>query len=217
MESLEMHGKTVEEAIALALEQLSLEREEVEVTVIREGKSGIMGIGSEGAIVKVTPIKQMEVSDDAAKIAQKATQEVLQYMSIPASVEIAPPLPGEMPGIILNIVGDDMGILIGRRGQTLVALQQIVRLITSHYLKTWVPLSIDVEGYRRRRYTSLKTLARHLAEQVRETGKSITLEPMPSNERRIIHIALADYPDLTTESVGEGEGRKVVISLKNKD
>ncbi len=217
MESLEMRGKTVKEAIALALEQLGLEREEVEITVIRESKSGILGIGSEDAIIKVTAVEQTEIPvDDSAKAAREATLEILQLMGISAAVDIEPPIPGEMPGVILNIIGDDMGILIGRRGQTLSSLQQIVRLIASHRLQTWVPLNIDVEGYRRRRYASLKVLAQHLAEQVQETGKAITLEPMPSNERRIVHMTLADSAEVTTTSIGEGEGRKVVISLKKR-
>jgi len=218
MESLEMKGKTVEQAIELALEQLGREREEIEVTVVREGKSGILGIGAEEAIVQVTPINKLEKPEDgSAQVAQGATLKILQLMGISASVDIELPVPGEMPGVILNIVGNDMGILIGRRGQTLSSLQQLVRLITSHNLKTWVPLNIDVEGYRRRRYASLKVLAQHLAEQVSETGKVVTLEPMPGNERRIVHMALTDSPDVTTTSIGEGEGRKVVISLKNKE
>lgn len=216
MESLEMRGKNVKEAIELALEQLGREREEVEITVVRESKSGILGIGSEEAIIKVTPIDQTETSEDeSVGVARDATLKILQHMEVSASVDIEPPVPGEMPGVILNIIGDDMGILIGRRGQTLSSLQQVVRLIVSHRLKTWVPLNLDVEGYRRRRYASLKILAKHLGEQVLETGKSVTLEPMPSNERRIVHMALADFPGVTTVSVGEGEGRKVIISLNS--
>ena len=108
-------------------------------------------------------------------------------------------------------MGDDLGILIGRRGQTLASLQFMVRLIVSHQTKKWVPIVVDIESYRRRRSEKLEALAERLAEQVRERGRPFTLRPMLPYERRIIHLALADYPNVTTESIGEGESRRVVI------
>ncbi|MFH0846551.1 MAG: R3H domain-containing nucleic acid-binding protein, partial [Chloroflexota bacterium] len=108
--------------------------------------------------------------------------------------------------------GEDLGILIGRRGQTLASLQYIVRLILSHRLGTQVWVNLDVEGYKKRRYESLEKLAQRVAEQVRAQGTSFTLEPMPPDERRIIHLTLAQEPDITTESTGEGDDRKVVIA-----
>ena len=116
--------------------------------------------------------------------------------------------------IAFNIEGDDLGILIGRRGQTLASFQYIVRLIVGQQIKTWLPIVIDVEGYKQRRYQVLHALAQRMAEQVKARGAPFTLEPMPAYERRIIHIALADYPDVTTESIGEGLFRKVVILPK---
>jgi len=116
--------------------------------------------------------------------------------------------------IAINIEGDDLGILIGRRGQTLSCLQYIVRLIVAQQTKAWVPLTIDVEKYKQRRYESLQALARRMAEQVEARGVPFTLEPMTAYERRIIHLTLADHPAVTTQSVGEGEARKVVILPK---
>jgi spoIIIJ-associated protein len=115
-----------------------------------------------------------------------------------------------------DIEGDDLGVLIGRRGQTLVSLQYIARLIVAEKLERWVPLNVDVAGYRKRRYESLRSLALRLADQVKRSQRLITLEPMPSDERRIIHLALANHPDVATESMGEGITRKVAILLKKR-
>lgn len=212
MDNLEIRAKTVEEAVERALEKLALSREEVEITVVQEGKSGILGIGSEDAIIKVIPTNQMEiVEDNPIKTAQAAIGKILELMGITATVETEQAVQEEAPGTIFNIVGEDLGILIGRRGQTLSSLQQIIRLITSHSSKNWIPLNIDVEGYHKRRYATLRGLSLRLAEQVRETGEIVTLEPMPANERRIVHLTLSDSPDVTTMSVGEGEERKITI------
>jgi spoIIIJ-associated protein len=121
---------------------------------------------------------------------------------------------GEAATIAFDIQGDDLGILIGRRGQTLACLQFVVRLIVGHQTKTWFPITVDVEGYRDRRSEKLRALAWRLAERVRTRRSPFTLEPMLAYERRIIHLALADHPDVTTESIGEGEARKVVIRPK---
>jgi spoIIIJ-associated protein len=121
--------------------------------------------------------------------------------------------PGIVPPVMLDLEGDDLGILIGRRGQTLAHFQYIVRLIMAHKLQMLVPVTIDVEGYKKRRYESLTALAHRLAAQVRSRGTPFTLEPMPPDERRVIHLALSEEPDLVTDSIGEGEERKVVIAL----
>lgn len=215
MKDLEIRAATVEQAIELALEQLGLDREEVKITVVQEGKADVLGIGSEDAIVKVTPLSQLNAErDEVIKVARSTAEEILKLMGIDATIKVESPIPEETSAATLNIIGDDLGILIGRRGQTLSSLQQIIRLITSHHLKAWIPLSIDVEGYRRRRYATLRRLALRLAEQVKETGEEITLEPMPASERRIVHLTLADSPDVTTHSVGWGEERKITIYPK---
>ena len=219
MESLEMSAKTVEEAIHLALEQLGASREEVKVTVIKEGKPGILGLGGEEAVVRVTPLAALpeEEEGDIAQRAKDVLENLLAAMGVEASVvvEAEPGEEGETAGpITLNIEGEDLGILIGRRGQTLAGIQYIVRLILAHQMKAWMPITIDVEGYKQRRYQALQNLAWRLAEQVEANKEPFTLEPMPAYERRIIHLTLAEHPSVTTYSIGTGEGRKVVIEPK---
>jgi spoIIIJ-associated protein len=160
------------------------------------------------------------ITDDSniTEIAKGVLEILLSRMGVVASVApqaeaITDEAEEETP-IAFDIKGDDLGILIGRRGQTLSCLQFIVRLIVGHQTKIWMPIVIDVEGYRQRRYGKLQALARHLAEQVRERRTPFTLEPMPAYERRIIHLTLAEHPDVITESIGEGEARKVVIQPK---
>jgi len=132
-------------------------------------------------------------------------------MGITARVEV---LSDEIP-IALNIEGDDLGILIGRRGQTLASLGHIAKLVVAARLKAWLPLNVDVAGYKKRRQDSLQRLALYLAEQVKSRHRAMTMEPMPPAERRVIHLSLADHPDVVTNSIGEGENRKVVILLKS--
>jgi spoIIIJ-associated protein len=211
MKSLEASGRTVEEATQKALETLNLSREEVEVTVVKEGKHGILGLGAEEAVVKVEPrTGTPENMDDKAK---EVLETILARLGVAASVscETKPPVEGGEGVINLDVSGDDLGILIGRRGQTLSALQYVVRLILAHQTQARVPIVIDVEGYKQRRYEALQALAQRMAEQVKTKGRPFTLEPMLAYERRIIHLTLANDPDVTTESVGEGESRKVVI------
>ncbi len=196
----------------------------MEVTVVKEGKHGILGLGGEEATVRVqllaeAPGEADEVPGETEKVAREAVETLLVRLGVEASVasQIKPPVEGneEAPGVItLDVTGDDLGILIGRRGQTLAALQYIARLIVAHQAKARVPVVIDVEGYKQRRYGALRALAWRMAEQVKERKKSFALEPMLAYERRIIHLALADDPDVVTESVGEGEARKVVIMLR---
>ena len=214
MESLEVNGKTVEEAIDLALEQLGLSIDEVEVTVLKKGKPGFLGLGAEEATVRVIPLQSGQEEDEVAALAKKTVEELLRLMKLEAKVEPTSPLQATSPeikSIALEIKGQDLGILIGRRGETLAALQYIVRLIVARHQKTRVPVAIDVEGYKQQRYHVLRDLALRLAQNVKATGRSTTLEPMPADERRVIHLALSVNPDVTTQSIGEGEVRKVAI------
>jgi spoIIIJ-associated protein len=205
----------VEEAIKQALDQLGVTREEAKVTVLREGKRGILGVGGEPARVRVELVTEKRGS--VTEVTKDVLEALLTKMGLVASVmpQVQPASDqGEEAPIAFDIQGDDLGILIGRRGQTLACLQFVVRLIVSHQTKTWIPITIDVEGYRQRRSEKLRALAWRLAEQVRTRKSPFTLEPMLAYERRIIHLALADHPDVTTESIGEGEARKVVIRSK---
>jgi len=214
MESIEVSAKTVEEAVEQALEQLGLSREEVEVTVLKEGKAGFLGVGAEEATARVTPLTQVREESRVAAVAKEVLEELLSRMKLTAEVELKSSLEGassETESIVLEVKGDDLGILIGRRGETLASLQYLVRLIVAHYQKARVLLTIDVEGYKQRRYQSLRELALRLAQKAKSSGRSVTLEPMPADERRIVHLALSVNPDVTTQSIEEGEVRKVVI------
>jgi spoIIIJ-associated protein len=189
----------------------------VEVTVVKEGRHGILGLGAEEAVVRVRPLDS--VPENMDEIAKEILEALLNRMGVEAAVVCqSKPQPGGGEAaaevIALDVSGDDLGILIGRRGQTLSSLQYVVRLIVAHQTQAHVPIVIDVEGYKQRRYEALQALAHRMAEQVKSRGRPFTLEPMLAYERRIIHLALADDPDVTTESVGEGESRKVVILLR---
>lgn len=155
--------------------------------------------------------------NDVTEVAKGVLEELLAGMEVAASVVAetgSEAEEGEAAPITLEIEGDDLGILIGRRGQTLASLQYIVRLIVGNQTQAWLPITVDVEGYKQRRYERLQALAWRLAEQVKTRGTPFTLEPMMAYERRIIHLVLVDHPDVTTESIGEGESRRVVIRLK---
>ncbi len=170
---------------------------------------------------EVSPALEPEPATGEAtpeRLGQQILGDMLKLMGIRASVEsllgyeLAEE--GQEPPTVLNITGDDLGILIGRRGETLRALQYLVRLMVSHRLKRWTDLVVDVEHYRVRRQQALESLAQSVAERVVQTGRTQALEPMPSYERRLVHIALRNHPQVTTQSVGEGERRKVTIVPK---
>ncbi len=222
MEEAEGSGKTVDEAIASALEQLHLDRSQVEVEVVSAGRTGLFGLGGENARVLVRPVttEQVGLESPTIKMAVEFLQRLLELMSIDAEVTTRPPeTPGDGVGrasAVLDVAGEDLGILIGRRGSTLAALQYTVNHMVSRQLKSKALVTVDVEGYRRRREENLKGLALRLAEKVKSTGRTITLEPMPANERRIVHLALADDPQVSSFSLGDGESRKVAISLKRR-
>ncbi len=211
MESLETSAKTVEEAVALALEKLGASRDQVEVVVLKEGKPGFLGLGGEEATVRVLRRQSEEERQAAVILAKEVLERLLSLMKVSASVEEKEPPEEGRALIFLEITGDDLGILIGRRGQTLSSLQYLLYLMVGHQLKAHVPVTIDVAGYRERRQEALKNLAWRIAERVMATGQPVPLEPMPASERRIIHLALQDYPGVITQSIGEGEDRKVTI------
>jgi spoIIIJ-associated protein len=208
MEWTEITAATVEQAIEKAEAQLGLNRDQFEVEVVKEGKSGILGVGGREAVIRVTPVTLSE--KDAAKGVTEILDTLLGLLGVQGNIEV---LSDELP-LALDIKGDDLGILIGRRGQTLASLEYITKLIVVGRLKAWLPLTVDVGGYKKHRRDSLERLALYLAEQVKSGRRPITMEPMPADERRMVHLALADDPDVVTQSIGEGEDRKVVILLK---
>ena len=161
------------------------------------------------------PEKQKEIFEATKEV----LEQLLNLMDLPAKVTLSEEFTvtdesGEIASVGLNIEGEDLGIIIGRRGQTMVSLQQIVRLIMTHKMQVKVPIVLDVENYKQRRCEGLRILANRLAEQVKVKKAPFSMEPMPAFERRVVHIALADHPDVTTESTGFGEERKVVIIPK---
>jgi spoIIIJ-associated protein len=239
--SVEASGKDVEEAIAQGLAELGKTRDEVEIEVLSEGSRGLFGLGAEEARVRISVIEpqvvekvveeikaeeeEKEVKEPTApplekdfqQIAKGTLEELLTKMGIRAQVVIRQKVDveeGELPPVVLDIVGDDLGILIGRRGETLAALQYITRLIVSRKTRRWYPLVVDVEQYKVRREGSLRRLAQQMAERVSFSRQTVALEAMSAYERRIVHLALRDHPSVTTKSVGEGDQRKVTIIPK---
>lgn len=237
-ESLEFTGRTVDEATARAIESLGRPKEDLEITVLSEGRGGILGIGAEDAhilvSVKAVTVAPTEVPPPLEVTASLAAPEerdererapitpeleeearnilldLLDLLGMDTDVE-----GGRRDGnLVLSVVGEDLGLLIGRRGETLTSLQFVLNLILAKRLKKWARVVVDVEGYRARREETLGDLAQRVALRVHETGQPVALEAMPAGERRIIHMALADHPHVSTGSVGEGDHRKVVISPK---
>ena len=175
----EVTARTVEEAIEIALEQLGADRDQVEVDVISQGKGGILGFGAEPARIRVT---LTSLPSNLPAVAKITVDTLLRSMKVSATATPRPQQEGEEDTIELDIEGEDSGLLIGRRGETLRALQFTVNLLVGQSTRGRVIL--DVEGYRERRYSSLRTLASRVAERVTSTGRPITLEPMAPNERR---------------------------------
>lgn len=228
---VEATGKNVDDAVENALAELELERHEVTIEVISAGRAGLFGIGGEQARVRVTrgaapaaaaPSIRGVAADappgDDVGYATETLQKLVQLMDLGAQVSARPPeTAGDGVGLtkaVLDIRGDDLGMLIGRRGGTMMSLQYLLNLMVSRKFKNDAPFAVDVDGYRQRREESLHSLALRMAERVRASGREVTLEPMPANERRIVHLALAEDESVSTSSVGEGEARKVVISAR---
>ena len=220
--SIEVSAPTVEEAIAKGLADLGKAEDEVEIEVLSPGSRGVLGIGSKEALIRLSFVELEEEAPPPEKrvdqIGRETLQELLAKMGVKASVSIRPeeevPPDEDAPPFILDIMGDDLGVLIGRRGQTLQSLQYITRLIVSREVQHWVNLVVDVEKYKLRREKSLRQLAQRMAERVALGGQLVALEPMPPNERRIIHMTLRDHPIVTTKSIGKGDRRKVTIVPK---
>ena len=213
METVIRTAQTVEEAEELALKELGVDRNEVEVEVLSRGKAGFLGIGAEQARVRVTRISETASGDSgsAASLALDTVNKTLTAAGVNVVSTLRSAHDDEVGGPIIDLNGEDSGLLIGRRGQTLQALQYLVNLIVRKELGEDVRVVLDVEGYRQRREASLRDMAAKVASQVVQTGRSITLEPMSAADRRIIHVSLADDAGVSTESAGFGDDRKVTI------
>ena len=204
MTTIEKSAKTKEEAIQLALNELGVSADEVEVEVLEEGSKGFLGFGNKEAVVKVTLIPNPE------KRAVQFLSEVFRLMNEEVNIETD----RKDNNLSITLSGSNMGVVIGKRGETLDALQHLASLAVNRGDSSFVKVSIDTENYREKRNKALENLALKLSEKVLKTGRSTTLEPMNAYERRIIHSALQDKEGVTTYSVGQGVNRKVVIALK---
>lgn len=205
MKSVEKKGRTVDEAVAAALAELGAVREEAVIEVLEEPNKGFLGlIGGKGALVRV--IKKERKED----VARRVLKEIGEALGLQVQIEGR----ADEESVVLNLRGSELGILIGRRGQTLDAIQYLVNLAASKNSLGRERIILDVEGYRQRRAETLERLATRLAERVRRTGESVALEPMSAHERRVIHLALQENPYVTTHSEGEEPFRKIVISAK---
>ena len=210
---IETKAKTKEEAIEIALKELDVDRGEVEIDVVSVGKSGILGIGSEPTRVRVT---LLDKPTDLVKATSEVLDSLVSKLGVSVVVSLKQAERPDLGGPVFEIEGDDSGLLIGRRGETLRSLQFLVKVIVGRRLQARANLMLDVEGYQQRRYETLTTLALKVAQRVATTGRSIPLEPMPPDERRIVHVALAEHAQVTSESTGEGDSRQVVIWPKEE-
>lgn len=233
--SVKSSGRTVEEAIQAGLAELGVERDRVQVELL-----GGAGESDDQVHVQLTVREEDELIDapiapatpkaheaaaaaenapaaaqDIPALAQQVLEKLLQGMGIRSQVVIRRDVgSAEGPDFVLDIIGADLGILIGRRGETLRDLEYLTRLIVAQKVNRNLRFIVDVEGYRARRERMLRELAKRMAERVRQNRQPITLEAMPPHERRIVHLTLRDHPTVRTQSIGEGDHRRVMILPK---
>lgn len=208
MNKITVTGKTVEEAIENGLLKLEVPRERVEVTILEQPSKGLFGlIGSKEAKVELT------VKPDAVEEAIRFLQEIASAMNMNIQTERV----DTEDGVVLQLSSareEDVGVLIGRRGQTLDALQYLVNIAVHRIAESRVRIILDVENFRERRKKTLEELASRLANKAVRTGRDVMLEPMPSHERKIIHTFLQDHPHVRSYSKGEEPNRRIVIGHK---
>ncbi|NLN17107.1 MAG: protein jag [Firmicutes bacterium] len=206
MRTVEATGRTIEEALAAALAELEADRSQVEIEILDEGAKGLFGIiGSKQARVRVTRLVTPE--DKARKVASWLEEAAgLMGVDVQASWRI------EDESILVNLSGEGLGLLIGRRGQTLDALQYLAGMVGNKEGGEWLRVLVDAEGYRERRAESLRSLALRSADKARRNGRRVVLEPMNAHERRIIHLSLQGEEGVSTYSEGVEPYRRVVIA-----
>jgi spoIIIJ-associated protein len=223
MKSVEMEGKTVEEATRKACEHLQASREEVEIEILDNGSGGFLGIGARKAKVRATQKESLPALEKAPSIpssagnglareAQKILKGLLDRLDIVAQIQIRE----DDERICLNIQGDGSGLLIGRKGQTLDALEYLLNKMIPKDLEDKKRIVVDTENYRARREESLMKLAQRLGDKARQLGRPVTVSPMNAHDRRIVHLALQNDRTLRTRSTGAGLYRKIVISADKK-
>ena len=199
-------GKTVDDAVEAALAELGVGKDDVEITVLTEGNKGLFGLGSKEAEVKVTVIEK-----SSEEIARDFLNTVLEGIGLEASVDIST----DEERMNIEISGESMGVIIGRRGETLSALQYLTSLVVNRKTEGYTKISIDTENYKKKREESLIKLANKTAEKVIKYRRNITLDPMNPYERRVIHSAISEIEGVSSRSVGEEPYRKIIISSNN--
>ena len=209
MEYIEVSAKTVSDAITEACQKLSVTSDMLDYEVIEEGSAGFLGIGSKPAVIKAG-VKVTEISvEDTAKT---FLRDVFAAMKLEVVVNIK--YDEAERNMDIDLSGDDMGVLIGKRAQTLDSLQYLVSLVVNKDAENYIRVKVDTENYRERRKETLENLSKNIAYKVKRTKKSVSLEPMNPYERRIIHSALQNDKYVSTHSEGEEPFRRVIVTLK---
>ncbi len=209
MEYKEYSGKTVDDAITEACKELCVPSDRLDYHVLEEGSSGFLGIGSKAAKIEAK-IKEEEITVEQA--AKNFLTDVFHAMNY--SVMIETEYDEDEKALSIDLSGDEMGVLIGKRGQTLDSLQYLVSLVVNKGTNDYIRVKVDTENYRQRRKETLENLAKNISYKVKRTKRSVSLEPMNPYERRIIHSALQNDKYVTTHSEGEEPFRRVVVTLK---
>ena len=206
MEYMEFSAKTVSDAITEACQKLSVTSDKLVYEVVEEGSNGFLGIGAKPAIIKACVKCSVE---DSAKSFLK---DVFEAMEMTVVVDVK--YDEEEKNMDIDLSGDDMGVLIGKRGQTLDSLQYLVSLVVNKESEDYIRVKVDTENYRQRRKETLENLAKNIAYKVKRTKRTVSLEPMNPYERRIIHSALQNDKYVNTHSEGDEPFRRVVVTLK---
>jgi len=206
MDFIEVTAKTVSDAITEACQKLMVSSEKLEYVVIEEGSSGFLGIGSKPAVIKA------KIKDTIEDKTRNFLEEVFRAMNLNVIIDLKYDELDRSMNIDLS--GSEMGVLIGKRGQTLDALQYLVSLVVNKDAEDYIRVKVDTENYRQRRRETLENLAKNIAYKVKRTKRPVSLEPMNPYERRIIHSALQNDRYVTTHSEGDEPFRHVVVNLK---
>jgi len=206
MEYIEVSAKTVSDAITEACQKFGVTSDKLDYQVVDEGSNGFLGIGSKPAVIKAC------VKGSVEDVAKTFLNDVFQAMDITVVVNVF--YDEAEKNMNIDLAGDEMGILIGKRGQTLDSLQYLVSLVVNKESEDYIRVKVDTENYRQRRKETLENLAKNIAYKVKRTKKSVSLEPMNPYERRIIHSALQNDRYVTTYSEGEEPYRRVIVAMK---
>lgn len=210
-EYVEISAKTVNEAIMEACQKLGVTSDRLDYQILEEGSSGFLGIGSKPAIIKAA-VKVEEISLE--EVAKRFLRDVFEAMHMEVAVDVK--YNEEDKTMDIDLVGEEMGVLIGKRGQTLDSLQYLVSLVVNKEVDEYIRVKVDTEDYRARRKETLENLAKNIAYKVKKTRRAVSLEPMNPYERRIIHSTLQNDKYVSTHSEGDEPFRRVVVTYKRQ-